>query len=152
VASLVGSLSYAISYVYMDRFLVSRRVSPLGLSAAQLLTGSAMTALAIPVTRDWNVHEWRADSVVSLIALGAVSTGIAYVLNYRIITDDGATAASVVTYLLPIVAAVLGAVVLGETLPLHATVGMLVILTGVGLARQGISRRQPKAVERQRRR
>jgi drug/metabolite transporter (DMT)-like permease len=73
--------------------------------------------------------------------LGLLGTGVAYVLNYRIIADDGASAASLVTYLLPVTALILGAVVLRERPTVHAIVGMLVILTGVALARHGMTRR-----------
>jgi hypothetical protein len=41
--------------------------------------------------------------VLALLALGAIGTGVGYVLNYRIITDDGPLFASTVTYLLPVV-------------------------------------------------
>jgi len=138
VAALVASLSYAVSYVYMDRFLVSRRLSPLTLAASQLLAATGITALALPATRDWTVPVWHLDATLSLVALGILSTGIAYVLNYRIITDDGASAASVVTYLLPVTALILGAIVLDETPTLHAIIGMLIILAGVALARRGV--------------
>lgn len=52
------------------------------------------------------------DVVASVLALGALGTGLGYLLNYRRIHDEGATAASTVTYLLPIVAVILGAIVL----------------------------------------
>jgi drug/metabolite transporter (DMT)-like permease len=48
--------------------------------------------------------------------LGFVGTGLAYVINYAIVARDGATVASTVTYLLPVVAVVLGAAVLDETI------------------------------------
>jgi len=139
VAALAASLSYAISYVYMDRYLVSRKLLPLSLATGQLLAASAITLLALPIVCGWSVAMWRLDAVLSLVALGVASTGIAYVLNYRIITDVGASAASVVTYLLPPAAVFLGAVVLGEWLPLHAIVGVAVILVGVALARHPFS-------------
>jgi len=139
VAALAASLSYAISYVYMDRYLVSRKLSPLSLATGQLLAASAITLLAMPIVRAWNVPTWRLDAVLSLIALGVASTGIAYVLNYRIITDVGASAASVVTYFLPVTAAALGAIVLREALTLHAIIGMVAILAGVSLARYGVA-------------
>ncbi len=47
--------------------------------------------------------------------LGIVGTGFAYVLNYQVITRDGATVASTVTYLLPVVAMALGVLVLEES-------------------------------------
>ena len=56
-----------------------------------------------------------AESVAAIAVLGVVGTGFAYVLNYQIITSEGATVASTVTYLLPVVAIVLGVLVLDET-------------------------------------
>jgi drug/metabolite transporter (DMT)-like permease len=66
--------------------------------------------------------------VLAIVVLGAFGTGIAYVLNYRIITDDGPTAASTVVYLLPVVAVVLGMAVLGERPEVQVIAGMLVVL------------------------
>jgi drug/metabolite transporter (DMT)-like permease len=76
----------------------------------------------------------RSDAIFAVL-LGAVGTGIAYVLNYRLITEDGASTASVVTYLIPIAAIILGAVTLQESLPLNVIAGVLVVLLGVALAR-----------------
>lgn len=67
--------------------------------------------------------------------LGLLGTGVAYVLNYRLISDDGPTVASTVTYLIPVVAVLFGIAVLGESLSLRVLVGMAVVLVGVGLVR-----------------
>ena len=48
-----------------------------------------------------------AGNVAAIAVLGIIGTGFAYVLNYQIITSEGATIASTVTYLLPVVAIVL---------------------------------------------
>jgi drug/metabolite transporter (DMT)-like permease len=56
------------------------------------------------------------------------------VLNYRLITDEGPTAASTVTYLLPIVAVVLGIVVRHEPATWHLLVGTVIVLAGIALA------------------
>ena len=66
--------------------------------------------------------------------LGVFSTGFAYVLNYRLIQDEGATAASTVTYLIPVIALVLGAIVLRERLTWDVLVGASVVLAGVALS------------------
>jgi len=139
VAALTASLCYAISYVYMDRFLVSRQLSPITLAGAQLVTASGLTVLAFPFARGWDAPTWRLDALVALLGLGILSTGIAYVLNYRIIATDGASAASLVTYLIPITAVILGAIVLREKPTVHAIIGMVVILAGVTLARRGVN-------------
>jgi drug/metabolite transporter (DMT)-like permease len=67
------------------------------------------------------------------------------VLNYQIITSEGATIASTVTYLLPVVAIVLGVLVLGETVTLVALGGIVLVLAGVALTRH--HRKQPAADE-----
>jgi drug/metabolite transporter (DMT)-like permease len=140
-AALAASLCFAIGYVYMDRFLVSRQLAPVTLASGQLLAASTLTVLALPFVHGWIIPAWRLDALLALLCLGILSTGVAYVLNYRIITDDGASAASLVTYLLPVTALVLGAVVLREAPTVHAIVGMVVILIGVVLARHGVSSR-----------
>ena len=59
----------------------------------------------------------------------------AYVLNYQIITSDGATVASTVTYLLSIVAIILGVLVLSEHITAPTVAGIALILAGVALTR-----------------
>lgn len=83
---------------------------PLVLSTAQLLAASGLLILAIP-HGGLNPPHWRVDALLALTALGAVGTGFAYVLNYLIITDDGPILASAVTYFIPIVAVLAGALV-----------------------------------------
>ena len=81
------------------------------LSAGQLIAATGLLVLATPFG-GLTAPTWRPDAIAALIALGLIGTGIAYVINYRIITDDGPVLASTVTYLLPVVAVILGA--LGE--------------------------------------
>ena len=59
-----------------------------------------------------------------------------YVLNCQIITSEGATVASTVTYLLPVVAIVLGVLVLGESITALVLAGIALVLTGVALTRR----------------
>ena len=136
LACLIGAVSYAISYVYIAHFLAGRTNSPLALSAGQLVAAAGLSLLiAVPVG-DFNVPTWRTDAVVATIILGVLGTGAAYVLNYRIITDDGPVAASAVIYLLPAVAVALGVLVLNEDLALHALAGVAIVLVGVALTRR----------------
>lgn len=141
LAALAGSLCYALGYVYMDRFLVSRRLPPVALAGGQLLAASTLALLALPIVQGWSVPAWRLDALLALLALGILGTGVAYVLNYRIITDAGASVASLVTYLLPIIALILGAAFLHEALTAHAIAGMVVVLVGVAMARQDVPSR-----------
>jgi drug/metabolite transporter (DMT)-like permease len=69
-----------------------------------------------------------------------LGTGVAYVLNYQIVTSEGATVAATVTYLLPVVAIVLGVLVLGETVTAGVLAGIALVLAGVALTRRGSRR------------
>ena len=132
---LAASVSYAVGYIYMDRFLARRGLGPVVLSACQLLAASVMLAIALPASGAQAVHA-SAESVVALAVLGIIGTGFAYVLNYQIITSEGATVASTVTYLLPVVAIALGVLVLGESITVSALTGIALVLAGVALTRR----------------
>ncbi|MFL6078025.1 MAG: DMT family transporter [Mycobacteriales bacterium] len=133
LAVLGASASYGVLFVYAGRHLAGRGLSPLVLSAGQLTAATVLSAAALPV--GWQAPHWRADAAGSLAVLGLLGTGIAYLLNYRLITDDGPTLASTVTYLIPVMAVLFGAAVLGESLNGRELAGMVVVLAGVGLVR-----------------
>ncbi|MEV6596944.1 DMT family transporter [Actinoplanes sp. NPDC051346] len=135
LAILAASASYGISYVYMGKFLTNRGIPPIMLSATQLSAGAALMVLALPLGGLVAPH-WRFDAVASLLILGFLGTGLAYVLNYRLIGDEGPTAASTTTYLLPVVAVVLGALVVKEAVTLPMIAGMVVVLGGVALVQR----------------
>jgi len=141
---LAASISYAVSFIYMDRYLARRGISPVPLSACQLLAAAVMLAVALAVSGARAPHV-TAESAAALAVLGIIGTGIAYVLNYQIITSDGATAASTVTYLLPVVAIMLGVLVLNETISATTLAGIALVLGGVALTRVKRTRPKPKA-------
>jgi drug/metabolite transporter (DMT)-like permease len=132
---LAASISYAVSYIYMDRFLARRGIGSVVLSACQLAAASVMLALALTVSGVQTPHV-TAEGLAAIAVLGTVGTGFAYVLNYQIITSEGATVASTVTYLLPAVAIVLGVLVLGETVTVIMLAGIALVLAGVALTRR----------------
>jgi len=132
LALLGAGLSYAIAFAYMARKLPPDG-APLALSAAQLMTATALTALALPIA-DTAPH-LTLTAVVAVTILGVFGTGITFYLNYRILSDEGPTAAATVGYLLPVVSVALGALFLGEPLSLRVVGGMAVVLVAVGLTR-----------------
>ncbi|WP_433215643.1 DMT family transporter [Dactylosporangium sp. CS-047395] len=135
LAVLAASASYGVSYVYMGKFLSGRGIPPIMLSASQLAAGAVWMLLALPFGGLAAPH-WRFDALVAVMILGVFGTGIAYVLNYRLIGDEGPTIASTNTYLLPVVAVVLGALVVSEPVTVSMIAGMLVVLAGVFLVQR----------------
>ncbi|WP_320069556.1 DMT family transporter [Micromonospora sp. RTGN7] len=134
-ACLAAAASYGVSYVYMGRFLAGRGISAITLAASQLAAGAVLVGLALPV-EGFVTPSWRFDAVASLLVLGLLGTGAAYVLNYRLIEDEGPTAASTTTYLLPVVAVVLGALIVSEPVTWSTLAGTVAVLAGVGLAQR----------------
>jgi drug/metabolite transporter (DMT)-like permease len=140
VAFVVGTVSLGASFAYMGKFLTGRGIPPLVLAAAQLTAASVLLLLALPFAGLQPVT-FRLDSALSLLVLGAVCTGLAYVLNFQIIAKDGPTIASTVTYLFPVVSVLLGALVLDEVIDWPVYVGAVASILGITLVR-----RKPKQV------
>jgi drug/metabolite transporter (DMT)-like permease len=131
LACLGAGACYGVAFVYTRRFL-SGVAAPLGLAAAQLLCATVEFALIAPFALR---HVSLPPRVwLSLLALGAVGTGVAYVIYYGLIHDVGATTASTVTYVVPLVAVTLGVVVLGETLGWNDFAGAAVVIAGIAVA------------------
>ena len=130
---LAAAVSYGASYVYMNHYLAHRQLDPLVLAASQLIAATGLLAVAVPFAGLQPLHP-HPGAVLALITLGVFGTGLAYVVNYRLIASTGTTA-SVVTYLLPIVAIALGATLHQEHATLHALAGTAIILCAVALIR-----------------
>ncbi|MDT7801807.1 MAG: hypothetical protein QOI78_5240 [Actinomycetota bacterium] len=131
--SLLGAaLSYAIAFAYMARKLPPDG-APMALSAAQLMTATALTAVALPLAGP--APELNLTAVLAVTILGVFGTGVTFYLNYRVLTDEGPTAAATVGYLLPVVSVALGALVLGEPLSPRIVGGMVIVLAAVALTR-----------------
>lgn len=132
VAFLVAAASYGFGIPYTRRFITGSSGSATSLAAGQLLAASAELAIVSPLFARAPSHVY-ALSVLSLLALGAFCTGVAYILNYSIVREAGATNASLVTYLITVFSTILGVAVLGEGLSWSEPVGAVVVFFGVAL-------------------
>jgi drug/metabolite transporter (DMT)-like permease len=72
--------------------------------------------------------------LASLGVLGVVCTALALILYFYLISQIGAARASVITYVNPAVAALLGVVILHESFGLGSALGLILILLGSWLA------------------
>ncbi|MFE7773693.1 DMT family transporter [Streptomyces sp. NPDC057445] len=140
VALLAAAVSYAVAFAYMDRALTGSGTPPVALSAAQLMTASALSALALPVGGGPAPVHVDATALIAVTVLGILGTGVTFHLNYRLIADEGATSAATVGYLLPVVSVALGALVLDERIGLRGLAGIVAVLVGVAMTRKHGSR------------
>jgi drug/metabolite transporter (DMT)-like permease len=138
LACLGAAASYGVSYVYIAKFLVKHELGVLRMATGQLLCATALTLAIVPLF-GWTPPTWEALPVIAVFILGTLGTGIAYILNYRIITDDGPTAASIVVYLLPVVAVVLGSIILGERIEVQQAFAVAIILIAANLRNNNAS-------------
>lgn len=134
-----AALCYGIGFPYTRRHLADRLESGVVLSAAQLLCATAMLAVFIPFARTPTAHIGL-DGLGSLLALGALGSGVAFAVNFAIVRAKGPGTASLVTYLIPVFSTVLGVAVLGETLHWNQPVGTVVLLAGVAVSQGRLQR------------
>jgi drug/metabolite transporter (DMT)-like permease len=127
--------------VYARLLLTNRGMEPLVLATAQLTLGTVLLGTAVP----WIGRQpitLSSSVVLSVVALGVLSTGIAYVLNYRLIQDEGPTAASMTNYLTPVVAVLLGIAFVDERLSWNLIIGAAMILVGLWIAEHNPEERE----------
>ncbi|MDZ4065881.1 MAG: DMT family transporter [Tabrizicola sp.] len=133
LACLGAALSYGLAGVWGRRFRAAG-VTPLQ-TAAGVVTCSAvlLMPLWLVVDRPWALDWPGAVPVAAVVALAGLSTALAYLIFFRILGRAGATAISLVTFLIPFSAAGLGWLVLGERLELRHFAGLALILGGLAV-------------------
>jgi len=141
-----AALCYGIVIPYIKRFVTgTSSASGPALATMQAAVAAVASTIAAfvlsgppPAPTTWG---WGA--IGSMIALGALGSGIAFALNMRVIKVAGASTAAFVTYLMPLVAVALGIIVLGESLTWNQPVGAVIVLLGVAVT-QGVLRGRAK--------
>lgn len=142
LACLGATLCYGIATVYARRFVSPFGYDPTTVATTQVGVGAVIMlvlapAIALqPVDLTWPV-------IASVVALGVLGTGLAYVFYYGVLAAWGATLASTITYLTPVVGVLLGVLVLQETLSWNEPVGAAVVILGI-LIGQGSLRIPPR--------
>ena len=129
-AVLLSALGYAAAALVYRRWLAD--VPAIGVTA--VMTALCSVAFLAPAAVNLPRQMPSASSVLALATLGILNTGVAYWLFYLLIDHAGAAVASVITYVMPVVALVLGIGVLGEQLTIGAIAGLILIGLGAWLA------------------
>ncbi len=131
LAVLGAAFSYSLAGIFGRRF---RRMglAPI-IPAAGQVTGSAILLLPIAlfVDRPWTLTMPSTEAWLALLGLAILSTAIAYMLFFRILAMAGATNLMLVTFLIPVSAILLGALILGESLQPKHFIGMALIAVGL---------------------
>ena len=142
--AVVGvAVCYAFSVLFAGRTM--REIPVLQASFGQLAFASALLSpfglAQLPDTVPGT------NVLLSVLALGLLGSGIAYLLYFSIIASAGASRAILVTYLVPAIALIYGAAFLDEPVTLPSLVGLVLILTGTALA-TGVARARAASLAR----
>jgi drug/metabolite transporter (DMT)-like permease len=144
--AVVGAAAcYGLSATYSRTLL--RTYDPINLSALQLFMA---TALAVPLvflfSGEPSYGSMSLEAWASLLTLGLAGTGIAYIVYLWLIEHTGSVRASLVTYIVPVVALILGWAVLDESIGWNTLAGAALIIVGVAtVARGRAPARHPRA-------
>jgi drug/metabolite transporter (DMT)-like permease len=99
------------------------------------------TIFLLPITtyveQPWNFNP-RLDSTISLIYLGIFSTGIAWLIRFRILKNNGLVFQAQVAYLIPIFGIILGYIFLNEIITPKVIVAVVAVVLGIYFVRRSI--------------
>ena len=139
---LGATCSYGFAAVYGRRFDTGSNMA----SAAGMLSGATLLILPVSlvIDRPWTLSPGPL-SIGALLALALLSTAVAFVVWFRLITTAGPSNTSLVTFLIPITALGLGVLLLGEKPTLGSVLGLLIILTGLAVTQLKSSRSKTRA-------
>jgi drug/metabolite transporter (DMT)-like permease len=138
LALLVAITLYGIGTPYVRKYVAPLKLATevsvfgqIGTAALTLLPVYLLSGPLIISTPD-------IQSVASIVTLGALGSGVAYLLYYKILDVVGSAVASSVTYITPIIAVILGVILLGEQLHWYEPVGGLIVILGAAISQGSI--------------
>jgi drug/metabolite transporter (DMT)-like permease len=140
-AVVVAALSYAVAASYARHHL---RVTHRYVVSAGTLVFGALFSWPVALLTDGFQLPTQPDTIVSVLWLGVMGAFVAYLLYFFLIAELGATLASMVTYVFPVVGVALGVLVLRELLDLRLAVGTVLVVAGIAI----VSLRYDAAVSR----
>jgi drug/metabolite transporter (DMT)-like permease len=135
LAIIGGVLGYSFGTVFARRYM--READPMVYAAGQTLVGTTiMVPVALAADQPFDLS-LSVKTALAWSALGILTSAVAYLLFFWLIRRITATQASMVTYLIPVTAVFLGAIVLDERLGANSFVGLGLIILGVWVVSGG---------------
>ena len=122
IAALIGAFSYGVATNYAKN---APSVEPFN-NAHGSMWASVLPLVPFMPARE----EVTSDIIAAVFALGAVCTGLAYLLYFRLIKELGASSALTVTFIIPVFGILWGYLFLGETVGVNAIIGTILVVIG----------------------
>jgi drug/metabolite transporter (DMT)-like permease len=144
LAVVGAAMCYGFGAVYARNLL--RGNDPVNLSILQLVLGTLYAVPVLFIVTGGPDYSLSLEAYASIVALGLFGTGFGYIGWLWLIENIGSVRASLVTYIVPVVAVVLGWLVLDESIGVNTIAGGLLIVAGVASVMRGaapVRRRSP---------
>lgn len=132
---LLSPLAAALSGVSIKRW--GSGIHPYTLTTLPMTYGAIVLLAISIVTEDVGATTWSATAVASIVYLAVFGSVVGFVVYYSLLRQVPVTTLNMISYLFPIVAVVLGYVVLDEVLDRLAVAGAAAIVTGIAIATYG---------------
>lgn len=139
IACGLCTLGYSFSALWMRKFVAPMNLEPISAVATQLTLGAIVCAIFAAFSRH-KIETWPLNGVLSILALGMLGTGAALVINFLLLQRAGAIATSTVTYGIPVVSTLAGALLLGEKLHWYEPFGAVIVFVGIAIVQQLLPR------------
>ncbi len=138
LVTVIAAVSYGFATAFAHRYV--KGVSNLGAEFGQMLSASIiLIPLSLAFDHPWTLHP-SMEAIGALVILAVVNTAFAYLIYYWLIEHSGPTSTSLVTYISPVSAIILGALIEHESYDWTAFVGFLGIVAGVLMVSRGAPR------------
>lgn len=143
---VLGALTLGASFIYARRFIIPLQLPAAALTSWQLGFGLLTLTLITPSAGLDAIFSDAHAALGLVVGLGLLGTGLAYIIYYYIVEKLGAVTASSVTYIPPVVALLIGALIAGEPIgPLdYLATGMIFIGVVLLKKKTGIEAKQPR--------
>ena len=133
LACLSAAACYGVGFVFTSRYILGQMPTRAA-AVGQIVSGSVLALLIgiVATAATGDTPHFDARIVGAILMLGALSTGIAFLLSFHLQETTGPTATAAVTFLMPFVGVLLALVVLDETVGWNVAIGgALVLLSAV---------------------
>jgi drug/metabolite transporter (DMT)-like permease len=128
IAIVLSSLCYALGAINSRHF---KDADPVVSAAGALMAASVIIIpFAILIERPWELSPSR-SALMAAVTLGIFSTGLGYILYFRLVRTLGSIGVTAQSYLRAPVGVLLAALLLGESVTLGMLAGMVLVLLGV---------------------
>ncbi len=132
IAIIGSAVSIGLALVYTQKNLLG--MPPLVAPTGQIITALILlTPLSLIIDKPFTMPAPSLTAIGALLLLTILSTVVAFILYFRIMEAVSATEMSLTTYLNPVIAAILGVIILGETFGPSTFIGSGLIILGAAV-------------------